>query len=172
MTGKIKFVLLFAAMAAFSVVFMGQTPVKSLMISATADSYVVTDIADDTDPQGFRDTNYGGLEFLKTWYAWGVVGDERLLSVDLVQFDLSEIEDLDIESVSLQLFALQADLTEIARLVDVHLVTDERFEGTVTFNNRPAWDQTPIATAAVRILAIPSSNLKCSPPRKCNESSS
>ena len=70
---------------------------KSLIINASGDSYVVTDIADDTDPQGFRETNYGSLEFLKTWYAWGILGDERLLSIDLVKFDLTELQGLDIE---------------------------------------------------------------------------
>jgi hypothetical protein len=66
MHGKLRFGLLFVVMAALAMVFMGQTPVKSLIINASADSYVVTDINDDTDPQGFREANYGSLEFLKT----------------------------------------------------------------------------------------------------------
>ena len=66
MAGKMKFALLFVVMAAFAMVFMGQTPVISLIIEASGDSYVVTDISDDADPQGFRETNYGSLEFLKT----------------------------------------------------------------------------------------------------------
>ena len=149
MAGKLKITAIFVVMAALAMVFMGQTPVKSLIIDASGDSYVVTDIADDLDPQGFRETNYGSLEFLKTWYAWGVIGDERLVSVDLVKFNLAELEGLDIESVSLQLFARQTDLTEAARLVDIHLVQDPWDENSVTFNSRPAWDQAPIATAAI-----------------------
>ena len=149
LAGKLRISALFVIVAALAMVFMGQSSLKSLIIDASGDSYVVTDIADDADPQGFRDTNYGSLEFLKTWYAWGVIGNERLLSIDLVKFDLAELEDLDIESVSLQLFARQTDLTEAARLVDVHLVQDPWDENTVTFNTRPAWDQAPIATAAI-----------------------
>ena len=128
---------------------MGQSTLKTVIIEASGDAYLVTDLASEEDPQGFRDTNYGSLEFLKTWYAWGIVGEERLLSVDLVKFDLQELQDLDIESVSLQLFARQADLTEPARLVDIHLVQGPWAEDTVTFNTRPAWDRTPVATAAI-----------------------
>ena len=148
MVGKLRIAALFVVLTALAMVFMGQTPLKTLIINSSGDSYVVTDIADDADPQGFRDTNYGSLEFLKTWYAWGVIADERLLSIDLVMFDLTELEDLDIESVSLQLFARQVTLTEAARLVDIHLVQDPWNEDTVTFNTRPAWDQPLVATAA------------------------
>ena len=128
---------------------LGQSNIKSLLIEAAEDAYVVTDIADDEDAQGFRDKNYGALEFLKTWYAWGVVGDEKLLSIDLIKFDLSELKDRDIESVSLQLFARGANLTQPARLVDIHRVRDPWSQGDVTFNSRPAWDPTPVATAAI-----------------------
>jgi len=62
------------------------------------------------------------------------------LSIDLVKFNLAPLRDLDIESVSLQLFARQTDLTEVARLVDVHLVNGPWSEETVTFNSRPPWD--------------------------------
>ena len=122
---------------------------EALIVEATEDSYVVTDLADEADPQGFRRQNYGDLGFLKTWYAWGVVEDERLLSVDLVKFDLEEIQGLDIESVSFQLFASQADLNQTARLVDVHTVTGEWAEAEVTYDLKPPWDTVPIATAAI-----------------------
>ena len=122
---------------------------KCLIIDAVEDTYVVTDLADDADPQGFRKQNYGGLEFLKTWYAWGVVQDERLLSIDLIKFDLGELQGLDIESISLQMFARQTNLTEAARLVDVHLVNGQWLESEVTFETRPSWDNVPVATAAI-----------------------
>ena len=128
---------------------LAPSPVKSPVIDAVEDTYVLTDLADDTDPQGFRKQNYGGLEFLKTWYAWGVLQDEQLLSVDLVKFNLSELKDLDIESVSLQLFARQTNLTETARLVDVHIVNGQWSEAEVTYDSRPQWDNVPVATAAV-----------------------
>ena len=49
----------------------------------------------------------------------------------------------------MQLFARQTDLTEPARLVDVHLAQEWWAEDRVTFNIRPNWDRTPIATAAI-----------------------
>ena len=146
---KLKTITLLVIAGLVALATLGQTPVKSLVIDAVEDSYVVTDLADDADPQGFRKQNYGSLEFLKTWYAWGVVEDERLLSVDLLKFDLSEITDLDIESVSLQLFARETNLTQAARLVDVHLVNGPWAEADVTYETRPVWDSVPLATAAV-----------------------
>ena len=128
MISKLRNLALLLGLAIFAVSAMGQTPLKTLLIEASGDAYVVTDLASEEDPQNFRDTNYGSLDFLKTWYAWGVIEDERLLSVNLVKFDLQELAGLDIESVGLQLFARQADLTEAARLVDIHLVQDQSAE--------------------------------------------
>ena len=149
MSDGLKRSLLVIGLALLLPFALGPSDIKSLIIEAVEDSYVVTDIADDEDTQGFRDQNYGSLEFLKTWYAWGVVGDERLISIDLIKFDLSELKDRDIESVSLQLFARTANLAESARLVDIHRVRDPWSQSDVTFNTRPAWDPAPVATAAI-----------------------
>ena len=128
---------------------LGQTDIKTIIIDATEDAYVVTDIADVEDEQGFREKNYGDLEFLKTWYAWGVVGDERLVSIDLVKFNLAELKGKEVESAMLQLYARTANLREPARLVDVHRVREAWSEDDVTFNSRPSWDPAPIATPAI-----------------------
>ena len=111
---KLRNLILVLLVGLASLTALGQSSVKSMILNATEDTYVVTDLADQADPQGFRKQNYGSLEFLKTWYAWGVVGSERLLSIDMVKFDLSKLEGLDIESTSLQLFARQTNLTEPA----------------------------------------------------------
>ena len=139
--------MLTAVLVGFSV--LGQSSLKILIIDASEDTYVVTDLASAEDPQGFRKQNYGSLEFLKTWYAWGVLQDERLLSVDLIKFDLSELQGRDIESISLQMFARQTNLTEQARLVDVHLVNGQWSEAEVTYETRPSWNNVPVATAAI-----------------------
>ena len=149
MIRMLRNLLLIIGVGVFAFTALGQSQVKSIIIDATEDTYIVTDLADDEDPQGFRSQNYGSLEFLKTWYAWGIIADERLLSVDLIKFDLSEIEDLDIESASMQLFARQTDLTQTARLVGVHVVKGGWAEAEVTYNLRPSWETVPIATAAV-----------------------
>ena len=61
--------LLVIGVGVFAFTALGQSQVKSIIIDATEDTYIVTDLADDEDPQGFRSQNYGSLEFLKTWYA-------------------------------------------------------------------------------------------------------
>jgi hypothetical protein len=149
MKGKLRKSLLFLVVGLISLGALGQASLKSLIVDAVEDTYVVTDLASEEDPQEFRKQNYGSLEFLKTWYAWGVLGDERLLSIDLVKFDLTKLKDLDIESVSLQLFARQTDLTQPARLVDVHVINGKWAEKEVTYETRPQWDNTPVATSAI-----------------------
>jgi hypothetical protein len=149
MKGKLRKSLLVLAVGLVSLGVLGQASVKSLVVEAVEDTYVVTDLASQEDPQGFRQQNYGSLEFLKTWYAWGVLGDERLLSIDLVKFDLTKLKGLDVESVSLQLFARQTNLTQPARLVDVHLINGKWTEKEVNYDTRPQWDNTPVATSAI-----------------------
>ena len=146
---KLRNLALLLGLAIFAVSAMGQTNLKTLIIQASEDAYVVTDLASEEDPQNLRGTNYGSLEFLKAWYAWGVIDEEKLLSVNMVKFDLTELKDVEIESVVLQLFARQADLTESARLVDINLIQTPWSEGQVTFDTRPNWDRSPVATAAI-----------------------
>ena len=78
-----------------------------------------------------------------------MVGDERLISIDLVKFNLDELKGKDIESAMLQLFARTANLRQPARLVDIHRVREAWSESDVTFNSQPNWDPVPIATAAI-----------------------
>jgi hypothetical protein len=149
MQGKLKISLLALAAGLLLLGGLGQSTLKVLVLDAVEDTYVVTDLADAADPQGFRKQNYGSLEFLKTWYAWGVLQDERLLSVDLIKFDLTKLKGLDIESASVQLFARQTNLTQPARLVDVHVVNGKWSEQEVTYETRPQWDNAPVATSAI-----------------------
>lgn len=124
-------------------------PVKSTILEAVEDAYVVTDAAATEDPQGLRDQNFGSLDFVRTWYASKVRQEEQIVAVSLVKFDLTPIKDREVQSATLQLFALRADLAQPARLVDVHLVDGEWTEQEVTFNKRPSWAANPIATGAI-----------------------
>ena len=149
MRSKLRYFLLVFGAVVLLLSALGQGTVKTVIIDSIEDTYVVTNLADPENLQGLQGNNYGNLDFLKTWYAFGVVGDERIISVDLVKFDLDEIKDKEIESAFIQLFARQADLTDNIRLVDVHLVRDPWSEAGVTYDTRPAWDRTPIATTAI-----------------------
>ena len=134
---------------------------QSVLISGSDDAYVVTDAASQQDPNGLRDKNFGGLDFLKIWYAFGVpsqstdVGQsgttpsQKVVSLGLVRFDLSQLKDQEIRSATLQMFAVRADLAQPARLVDVSQADGDWSEGAVTFNNVPQVQTPALATTAV-----------------------
>jgi len=150
MMGNFKSYLLVLGASLLVLFSLGQSNIKSRVIEASEDTYIVTDLADTENLQGFSTNNYGSLEFLKTWYAFEVAGQERILSVDLVKFNIKELEGVEVESAFLQLFASRADLTELARLIDVHLIRENTWsEATVSYDTRPPWNPTPISTAVV-----------------------
>lgn len=130
---------------------LGAAPstLESVVLEVVEDAYLVTDTSSPDDPEGLRDTNYGSLDFVRTWYAWKVLGEEKVISVGLLKFDLGPVRDKEISSAHLQLLATRADLDQPARLVDVHLAEGQWSEEEVTFNTRPSWGVTPIATGAV-----------------------
>ena len=101
------------------------------------------------DPQGLRGKNFGGLDFLKIWYASQVQAQEQVVSVGLVRFDLSPIKDRDIRSAHLQMFATRADLLQPARLVDVSLAEGAWTRTESNFSNLPQVSTPPLASAAV-----------------------
>lgn len=141
--------LLMVALVTLFLALGAGPPVKSVVLEAAEDAYVVTDAAATEDPQGLRDQNFGSLDFARTWYASKVRAEEQIVAVSLVKFDLTPLKDREVQSATLQLFSLRADLAQPARLVDVHLVDGAWTEREVTFNNRPSWAANPIATGAV-----------------------
>jgi hypothetical protein len=142
--------LLLVALLLLALLSLGARPAPDVMaLTASQDTYVVADTARADDPQKLRDQNFGRLDFIKVWYASKVQKDEQLVAVGLVGFDLKPLQNRDVESVTLQLFALRTDLAQPARLVDVSLVNGPWAQEEVTFNNRPPWGATPIATTAV-----------------------
>jgi hypothetical protein len=129
---------------------MGATPPdESVLVQASDDTYVVADVAAPEDPQGLRDKNFGGLDFLKIWYASQVQEQEQIVSVGLVKFDLSEYREREIRSAHLQLFAARADLMQPVRLVDVSLAEGPWTEADASFKGLPQLSTPPLASSAV-----------------------
>jgi hypothetical protein len=123
--------------------------VQSVVIPATGTAYVVTDASTSDDPQGLRDQNFSTQDFIKIWYAWDVQATEKVISIGLFNFDLSSVKNKDIKSATLQMYATRTDLTKAVRLVDVSLVDGTWDSKTVTYNTRPTWGGSAIATCAV-----------------------
>jgi hypothetical protein len=121
----------------------------SVVLNAAEDCYVVADVSATVDPQGLRDKNFGGLDFLKIWYANQQQATEQIVSVGLVKFDLSSLGDREVRSAHLQLFAQRADLLQPVRLVDVSLADGPWTSDGVTFKTLPSIANPPLASAAV-----------------------
>ena len=122
---------------------------QELIIPANGSAYIVADASQTADPQGLRDQNYSMQDFINVRYQWDVTGTEKVISVGLVQFDLSSLNGKDIKSATLQMYYHQCNLTQATRLVDISQVTGTWNEQTVTFNNKPAWSANSIASCAV-----------------------
>lgn len=140
--------LLFLA-ALLSLILLGASPVKSIVINATEDAYVVADLNDPEDAEGLRERNLGDLDFTKAWYAWRILGEELAVGIVYLKFDLEELKGKEIESASLQLYASRVDLVVSPRLVEVRVVGNDWSEASIDFNSAPARDTDPIAFAAV-----------------------
>jgi len=161
--------LLFALLS----LLMGASATKSLVIDVIEDSYTVADINDPDDTYGVREENYGELDFVKAWYLWNVVeeevipevpeGDEngeepepeiveteyeRIVSIIYLKFDLTELEDMEIESAMLQLYAQNVAILT-PRYVQAYQVDSDWDELTLNFNNAPATGANALATTTI-----------------------
>ena len=153
----------------------GASVTRSLVIEVSEDAHILADLNDTADTLGLRDTNYGDLEFLEAGYDWvvevvehteeqEVEVDGEMVTQDVVveeeverqyyfsaaylQFDLSQLEGREIDSVMLQLYA--QDIILLApRYVQAFLVSSDWSETDLTFNTAPGWGQTAIATAVI-----------------------
>ncbi|HEY1294403.1 MAG TPA: DNRLRE domain-containing protein [Chloroflexota bacterium] len=144
---RVLLVGLLVASMAFSIA--ATPPDDSVVLDATEDSYVVADVSAAADPQGLRDKNFGGLDFLKIWYANQQQATEQIVSVGLVKFNLSSLGDREVRSAHLELFAQRADLLQPVRLVDVSLADGPWSQTDVTFNGLPTIGSPPLASAAI-----------------------
>jgi hypothetical protein len=144
-----RFLLVFVLLVSSALSVAATPPDESMVVEATDNSYVVADISAPDDPQGLRAKNFGGLDFLKIWYASQVQAQEQIVSVGLVKFDLSALKDREVRSAHLQLFATRADLLQPVRMVDVSLADGQWTQSDVTFNTLPQISNPPLASAAV-----------------------
>ena len=78
-------------------------------------------------------------------------GTEQDISVGLVKFDLSSLKGKDIKSATLQMAATGVTFiqTQPVRLVDVSLIDGTFDESTVTYNTKPSWGTSSVASCAV-----------------------
>ena len=121
---------------------------QALVLDAADDSYVTTDASATGDPRGLRDSNYGVQDSVRVGYQWKVQGDEQVVAVGLVRFELARLKDMNVNSAQLQLFSTATDLSQ-PRLVDADVAEGAWSEKTVTFTKKPSWGSNAVATAVV-----------------------
>jgi len=152
-----------------SLLLMGASTTKSLVIEVTEDTYVVADVNDPADTHGFMEENYGDLDFVKAWYLWNVVEEEvipevaegeeaepelveveyeKIISIIYLKFDLTELEGMTVESAMLQLYAQNVALLT-PRYVWVFQVETDWDELTLNFNTAPQWGANALATTTI-----------------------
>lgn len=130
------FLIFFLGITIFSVnAFAEQQEIKLI---PTDDAYVIADLQDTADTNNLRTFNSGNLDHLKIGYAINTTTiPNQHLSTALLKFDLANLSDKQIDSVSLKLYASQIQLSE-PQEVGVFLVSDSTWnESTLTYDNMP-----------------------------------
>lgn len=122
---------------------------QSVVIPTNGTAYVASDVSSEDDPEGLRDQNFSTQDFIKVWYINKVQATEQVISVGLMKFDLSALKGKEIKSATLQMYATRTDFAKAIRLVDISVVDGTWEPGLVTYNSKPTWSGSAIATAAV-----------------------
>jgi len=107
-----------------------------IQLTPTDDAFVAVDIANLDDP--VTELNTGDLEFLKTLYSFNAIGtNQNLVSLVYLQFDLSELNLDEITSATLNLNAVESNVTTTTLSVFKAEQQDWN-ESSLTFSNKPA----------------------------------
>jgi len=124
---------------------------SELELFPTDDAYVVTDLNDPQNIQGLDELNTGNAEFLKVWYAWDVTEHKnRIFSPAFLKFDLSEIQDSEIQSAILKLYVEDALLISDSRLIGAFLVDPSDWEEEqITYKSAPVFEDIFVPTNIV-----------------------
>lgn len=151
--------LLFSEFAAGMPVFAAQT----VTLKPSDSAYVVANLNDNgTDILGFRRLNTGTLDITKVWYAWNLtIVDKatgqttgyipvKIVSFAFMKFNLSELAGLDVSNATLNLYAIQSNLTGASRSLVAYQVGNNSWsQSTLTFNNAPSFNRDANTTSAV-----------------------
>jgi len=105
----------------------------------TDDAYVLADLLDSADNNELRKFNSGALDTLKIGYALNTSDiPNQNISVALLKFDLGDLDEKQIESATLQLYADQLQLSK-PQNIGVFFVNGSTWnESTLTYENIPS----------------------------------
>ena len=121
---------------------------SEIVIPPTDDAYVVTDLSDSQDTQGFNKINTGNAEFLKVWYGWNITEhNNQIFSPAFLKFDLPDIQDKEIQSAKLKFYVEEGVLIHEGRALSAFLVDSFDWnESQITFDTAPEFDDLFVTT--------------------------
>ena len=109
-------------------------------IFPTDDAFTLTDLNDPDDSRGFNNMHTGEKDFLKVWYAWNATqGNEKIITANLLKFDLSEVDVEKINHAKLKLKPFIV-MTEEPREVTVFKISNNTWtESSLSWNTGPSF---------------------------------
>jgi hypothetical protein len=136
---------------------------QTVSLKPSDSAYVVANLNDNgTDILGFRSLNTGTLDITKIWYAWNLTIVDRttgqttgyipvkIVSFAFMKFNLSELDGLDVSNATLNLYAIQSNLTEGSRSLVAYQVGNNSWsQSTLTFNDAPGFNRDVNTTTEV-----------------------
>jgi len=106
---------------------------------ASDDAYVISDLNDPQDKQGFITTNTGELNFLKIGYDWSNE-NQKIINVGYLKFDLTSIQSPDIIKAELVMQPHIAKINGESISIDlIHVSDDDWNESEINYINKPTY---------------------------------
>ena len=139
-TFRYHILMLIAVLFFTSITHVSAQESNVIELIPTDDAYVLANLQDPTDTQELRKLNSGNLDHLKIGYAINTADiPNQNLGTALLKFDLGDLSDKQIDSVTLRLYADQIQLSE-PQDVGVFLVNNSTWnESTITYDTMPAF---------------------------------
>lgn len=110
----------------------------------TDDAFVIANLSDPDDVEGFQTINTGNFDFLKSWYAWNVSKhQEQIITNSYLKFNLSDIESDKVINAQLKLVPQVLKTTfEVPPHLELSKVdTNDWNETEINYSNKPSHDE-------------------------------
>jgi len=133
-------ILLLSSILILSFSYVSAQELNIIELTPTDDAFVLADLQDTEDKQELRKFNSGNLDNLMVGYAINTNDTpNRNLSLSLLKFDLTDLSADQIDSATLQLYAVQLQLSE-PQDIGVFLLNGSAWnESTLTYENMPSF---------------------------------
>ena len=128
-----------------------QIPENSIQLNPTNDGYVSYDISDPGNTQNMRNLGFGDKEFLKLWYIFHTPQNpqNQFMTHSYLTFDISAINQTQVESAKLYMYANHVDLFFDSIDVGIHTANPNWSELSLTALTAPSFSDEPVSVATI-----------------------